>query len=325
MGYYGTAIFPMVISFGLSMVLCPCVIPFLRKMKFGQYVREDGPQSHLKKAGTPTMGGVIILAAVGLTSLIFKSDVQELLPVLFATIGFGLIGFLDDYIKIIMCRSEGLTPLQKILLQAVVTGVFVYYYLIRLQEKPEFLIPFTGGVWQGIYISMPDWLFVLFVFFVMLGTVNGTNFTDGLDGLASGVTLLVSVFFTVVAAGMHSGVLPVSAAVSGALMGFLVFNVYPASVFMGDTGSLALGGFVSSVALLLKLPMFILIVGVIYMLEVLSVIIQVGFYKLTGGKRIFKMAPLHHHFEQCGWSETRIVTVFCMITALFCLLGLAAL
>ncbi|MDE6852817.1 MAG: phospho-N-acetylmuramoyl-pentapeptide-transferase [Lachnospiraceae bacterium] len=325
MGYYGTAIFPMMISFGLSMVLCPFVIPFLRKMKFGQYVREDGPQTHLKKAGTPTMGGVIILAAVGVTSLIFRKDAQELLPVLFATIGFGLIGFLDDYIKIIMCRSEGLTPLRKLSLQAVVTAVFVYYYLVRLHAEPEFLIPFTGGTGQGVYVSMPDWLFVLFVFFVMLGTVNGTNFTDGLDGLASGVTLLVSIFFTVVAAGMGSGVLPVSAAVSGALMGFLVFNVYPASVFMGDTGSLALGGFVSSVALLLKLPMFILIVGMIYMLEVLSVIIQVTFYKLTGGKRIFKMAPLHHHFEQCGWSETRIVTVFCIITALFCLLGLAGL
>lgn len=325
MGYYGTAIFPMMISFGLSMVLCPFVIPFLRKMKFGQYVREDGPQTHLKKAGTPTMGGVIILAAVGVTSLIFREDARELLPVLFATIGFGLIGFLDDYIKIIMCRSEGLTPLRKLSLQAVVTAVFVYYYLVRLHAEPEFLIPFTGGTGQGVYVSMPDWLFVLFVFFVMLGTVNGTNFTDGLDGLASGVTLLVSIFFTVVAAGMGSGVLPVSAAVSGALMGFLVFNVYPASVFMGDTGSLALGGFVSSVALLLKLPMFILIVGMIYMLEVLSVIIQVTFYKLTGGKRIFKMAPLHHHFEQCGWSETRIVTVFCIITALFCLLGLAGL
>lgn len=325
MEYYGTAIFPLVISFGLSMVLCPFVIPFLRKMKFGQYVREDGPQTHLKKAGTPTMGGIVILAAVGITSLIFRKDVQEILPVLFATIGFGLIGFLDDYIKIIMCRSEGLTPFRKLLLQAAVTAVFVYYYLVRLQAEPEFLVPFTGGLERGLYISMPPWLFVLFVFFVMLGTVNGTNFTDGLDGLASGVTLLVSIFFTVVAAGVCSGVLPVSAAVSGALMGFLVFNVYPASVFMGDTGSLALGGFVSSIALLLKLPMFILIVGVIYMLEVLSVIIQVVFYKLTNGKRIFKMAPIHHHFEQCGWSETRIVTVFCIITALFCLLGLAGL
>jgi len=294
-------------------------------MKFGQYVREDGPQTHLKKAGTPTMGGVVILAAVVVTSLIFREDAGELLPVLFATIGFGLIGFLDDYIKIIMCRSEGLTPLQKLSLQAVVTAFFVYYYLVRLHAEPEFLIPFTGGTEDGVYISMPDWLFVLFVFFVMLGTVNGINFTDGLDGLASGVTLLVSIFFAVVAAGMHSGVLSVSAAVSGALMGFLVFNVYPASVFMGDTGSLALGGFVSSVALMLKLPVFILIVGMIYMLEVLSVIIQVTFYKLTGGKRIFKMAPLHHHFEQCGWSETRIVTVFCIITALFCMLGLAGL
>lgn len=322
---YSTAIVPMVISFLISVLLCPMIIPFLRKFKFRQYVREDGPSTHLCKAGTPTMGGVIILLAVSITTLFSIRKNPEMLPVLFATIGFGIVGFLDDYIKIIMCRSEGLTPWQKLGMQAVVAGVFAYYYLVSLGEKPEVLIPFTGGIHSGRYLTMPSWLFVVFTFVVMLGTVNGTNFTDGLDGLASGVTLLVAVFFTAVAAGCGSGILPVTAAVTGALMGFLVFNVYPASVFMGDTGSLALGGFVSSTALLLKLPVFILIVGVIYMVEVLSVIIQVAFYKITNGKRIFKMAPIHHHFEQCGWSETRIVTVFSIVTSLFCMIGLVGL
>lgn len=325
MKYYSTAMIPMLVSFLFSVFLCPIVIPLLRRLKLQQYVRLDGPKTHLHKEGTPTMGGVIILTAAGLSSILFLQNASEMLPVLFSTLGFGMIGFLDDYIKVILQRSEGLTPIQKLVLQAVVAGIFVYYYLVQLQAEPEFLIPFTGGITEGYYFRLPEPLFALFTFFVMLGTVNGTNFTDGLDGLASGVTLLVAMFFTVVAIAMNSGVLPVTAAVTGALMGFLVYNVYPACVFMGDTGSLALGGFVSSVALLLKLPMFILIVGAIYMIEVLSVIIQVSFYKVTHGKRIFKMAPIHHHFEQCGWSETRIVTIFSIITALCCLIGLAAL
>ena len=316
---------PVLMAFAISVVLCPIIIPFLKKMKFGQYVRDDGPKAHLKKAGTPTMGGLIILACIAMTSVLYIRGNREVLPVLFATIGFGLIGFLDDYIKVVMKRSLGLTPWQKIVLQAVVAGIFVYYYLVKLGYKPEFLIPFSGGIRDGWYVSMPVPVFVVFVYFVMLGTVNGTNFTDGLDGLASSVTLLVAVFFTIVASGMKSGITPVTASVAGSLMGFLLYNVYPASVFMGDTGSLALGGFVASAALMLKLPVFIIVAGAVYLIEVLSVIIQVVYFKASGGKRFFKMAPIHHHFEQCGWSETKVVTVFSLFTAVMCILSLAAL
>lgn len=322
---YMSTVIPVLMAFAISVVLCPIIIPFLKKMKFGQYVRDDGPRAHLKKAGTPTMGGLIILACTAVTSLMYIKGNSEILPVLFATTGFGMIGFLDDYIKVVMKRSLGLTPLQKIVLQAVVAGIFVYYYLVRLGCQPEFLIPFTGGIEDGLYVKMPLPVFIIFVYFVMLGTVNGTNFTDGLDGLASSVTLLVAIFFTVVASGMKSGITPVTASVAGSLMGFLLYNVYPASVFMGDTGSLALGGFVSSAALMLKLPVFIVIAGAVYLIEVLSVIIQVTYFKLSGGRRFFKMAPIHHHFEQCGWSETKVVTVFSVFTAVMCFISLASL
>ena len=324
MDYFDTVI-PVLLSFSISIILCPVVIPFLKRLKFGQYVREDGPRSHLKKAGTPTMGGLIILISVAATSSLYLRDYPEILPILFSTVGFGLIGFLDDYIKVVMRRSLGLRAWQKLVLQFRVTVIFAYYYTEQLHYEMQMLIPFTGGIATGRYISLPIGLFLPFLFFVMVGTVNGTNFTDGLDGLASSVTLLVAVFFTVVAIGTGSTAAPVCAAVAGALMGFLVFNVYPASVFMGDTGSLALGGFVASTALLLKMPLYILIVGAIYLIEVLSVILQVGYFKITHGKRIFKMAPIHHHFEQSGWSETKVVAVFSIVTALFCLIALAAL
>lgn len=324
MDYFDTVI-PVLLSFSISIILCPVVIPFLKRLKFGQYVREDGPRSHLKKAGTPTMGGLIILISVAVTSSLYLRDYPEILPILFSTVGFGLIGFLDDYIKVVMRRSLGLRAWQKLVLQFGVTVIFAYYYTEQLHYEIQMLIPFTGGIATGRYISLPIGLFLPFLFFVMVGTVNGTNFTDGLDGLASSVTLLVAVFFTVVAIGTGSTAAPVCAAVAGALMGFLVFNVYPASVFMGDTGSLALGGFVASTALLLKMPLYILIVGAIYLIEVLSVILQVGYFKITHGKRIFKMAPIHHHFEQSGWSETKVVAVFSIVTALFCLIALAAL
>ena len=324
MDYFDTVI-PVLLSFSISIILCPVVIPFLKRLKVGQSVREDGPRSHLKKAGTPTMGGLIILISVAVTSSLYLRDYPEILPILFSTVGFGLIGFLDDYIKVVMRRSLGLRAWQKLVLQFGVTVIFAYYYTEQLHYEMQMLIPFTGGIATGRYISLPIGLFLPFLFFVMVGTVNGTNFTDGLDGLASSVTLLVAVFFTVVAIGTGSTAAPVCAAVAGALMGFLVFNVYPASVFMGDTGSLALGGFVASTALLLKMPLYILIVGAIYLIEVLSVILQVGYFKITHGKRIFKMAPIHHHFEQSGWSETKVVAVFSIVTALFCLIALAAL
>ena len=310
-------VIPVLISFALSVIMGPFVIPFLRRLKMGQTERVDGVQSHLKKAGTPTMGGVMILGSVVITSLFYVKDYPKIIPVLFLTVGFGLIGFLDDYLKVVMKRSDGLFPKQKMALQIVVTAIFAYY-VVRIAKIPlTMLIPFSGGKYLDI-----GWLAVPLLFIAVIGTVNGTNFTDGLDGLASSVTVLVATFFTVVAVGTKSGIEPITCAVVGALLGFLLFNVYPASVFMGDTGSLALGGFVAGAAYMMQMPLFIIIVGLIYLVEVASVIIQVTYFKKTGGKRIFKMAPIHHHFELCGWSETRVVSVFSIITAILCLIAL---
>ncbi len=313
-------ILPVLISFAISAALGPIVIPLLRRLKFGQTVREEGPKSHLKKSGTPTMGGLIILAGIVITSLLYVKDYPEIIPILFVTVGFGIIGFLDDYIKIVLHRSEGLTPGQKMLGQILVTGVFVYYYYRQTNGDMAMLIPF----WPDHYLHL-GWLAVPVAFLAIIGTVNGANFTDGLDGLASSVTVLIATFFTVVAFGTHSGISPITCAVVGSLMGFLLFNVYPASVFMGDTGSLALGGFVASTAYMLKMPIFILIAALIYWVEILSVMIQVAYFKLSGGKRIFRMAPIHHHFELGGWSETRVVAVFSIVTAVLCLIGILAL
>ena len=313
-------ILAIIISFAISAALCPVVIPFLHKLKFGQQVRDDGPQAHLKKQGTPTMGGVVILGAIVITSLLYIRDYPKIIPILFVTVGFGIIGFLDDYIKIVMKRSEGLNPKQKLIGQFVITGIFAYYLISSREVGTSMLIPFTGGFDGGIMLSL-GWLFVPFVFFVMLGTDNGVNFTDGLDGLCTSVTILVATFMTIVSIGENTGISPITGAVTGSLLGFLLFNVYPARVFMGDTGSLALGGFVAASAFMMQMPVFLPIVGFIYMIEVLSVIIQVTYFKHTGGKRIFKMAPIHHHFELCGWSETRVVAVFSIITAILCLIA----
>lgn len=312
-------ILPVLLSFVLSVIMGPVVIPILRKMKMRQTEREDGVKSHLKKAGTPTMGGVIILTSIVITCLFFIKDYPKIIPIMFVTVGFGLIGFLDDYLKVVMKRSDGLFPKQKMGLQIVVTAVFAFY-IVKVAKIPlTMLIPFTEGKYLDLgYFAIP------MLFIVIIGTVNGVNFTDGLDGLASSVTVLVATFFTVVAIGTKSGVEPITCAVVGALLGFLLFNVYPASVFMGDTGSLALGGFVASTAYVLQMPLFIVLVGMIYLVEVLSVIIQVTYFKRTGGKRIFKMAPIHHHFELCGWSETRVVAVFSIVTAILCLVALGA-
>ncbi len=305
------------VSFAISVLLGPVVIPFLRRLHIGQTEREEGPESHLKKNGTPTMGGILILISIVVTSLPFVGDYPNIIPVLFLTLGFGLVGFLDDYIKVVLKRSMGLRAWQKFALQILVTGVSVFYLLHYTDVSLEMRVPFL----EGVYLDF-GWLNIPIFFFVVIATVNGTNFTDGLDGLASSVTVLVATFFTVVAIGTDSGIEPITCAVVGALLGFLLFNVHPASVFMGDTGSLALGGFVAAAAYMMQMPLYIVIVGFIYMIEVLSVIMQVAYFKMTGGKRIFKMAPLHHHFELCGWSETRVVAVFSIVTALFCLIAL---
>ena len=304
-------VIPLLTAFAISVALSPFVIPFLRRLKIGQTERKEGVQSHLKKAGTPTMGGLIILMVIVVTSLLFIRQYPNIVPVLFLTVGFGIIGFLDDYLKVVMKRSDGLYPMQKMAGQIVVTTVFLAYMLMVDDSFLTVLIPFSGGEYFDC-----KWITVPLVYIAVIGTVNGVNFTDGLDGLATGVTVMVAVFFTVVSAVFGGGIEPITAAVTGALLGFLLFNVHPAQVFMGDTGSLALGGFVAGSAYILRIPWIIVIVGLIYLVEVLSVMIQVTYFKKTGGKRFFKMAPIHHHFELCGWSETRVVTVFTVITAL---------
>lgn len=309
-------VIPVIIAFAISALLGPIVIPFLRRLKIGQTERKE-LESHLKKNGTPTMGGIMILASIIITSIFYIGDYPKIIPILFMTVGFGIIGFLDDYLKVVLRRSDGLLPWQKMICQIIVTTVFAVYMVKYSDVSLTMLIPFSGGRYLNI-----GWLAIPVLYFAVIGTVNGTNFTDGLDGLASSVTVMVATFFSVVAIGTDAGIAPITCAVVGALLGFLLFNVYPASVFMGDTGSLALGGFVVSTAYMLQMPLFILIVGLIYLVEVLSVMIQVTYFKMSGGKRIFRMAPIHHHFELGGWSETRVVAVFSITTAILCLIAL---
>ena len=312
-------VIPVMIAFAISAVLGPIVIPFLRRLKVGQTERTE-LESHLKKNGTPTMGGLMILASIIITSLFYMKDYPKIIPILFMTVGFGIIGFLDDFLKVVLRRSDGLLPWQKMLGQILVTTVFAVYMVRYSGISLTMLIPFSNG----LYLNL-GWFAIPLLYVAVIGTVNGVNFTDGLDGLASSVTVIVATFFSVVAIGTNAGIEPITCAVVGALLGFLLFNVYPASVFMGDTGSLALGGFVVATAYMMQMPLFIIIVGLIYLVEVLSVIIQVTYFKRTGGKRIFRMAPIHHHFELGGWSETRVVAVFSIVTALLCMLALLAL
>ncbi len=313
------AIYAILIAFVFNIILCPVIIPVLRRLKFGQNVRDDGPETHLIKAGTPTMGGIMILISMFIASLFFIKGNYDGIIVLFMTLGYGIIGFIDDYIKVVKKRSLGLRVWQKIVLQLIVTGIFIYYIYACTDIGTSVYVPFMKGFEIDLGI-----LFIPFVIFVVLGTVNAVNLTDGLDGLASGVTVLVTLFFMFIAYAAGSGVLPVAGAAVGALLGFLLFNSYPAKVFMGDTGSLALGGFIAAMAVMFKMPLFLLIAGIIYVCEAVSVILQVGFFKLTHGKRIFKMAPLHHHFEKCGYRETKVVSAFYIVTAIGVLVGFIA-
>ena len=313
-------IFPILISFVITAALGPLVIPMLRRLKVGQTEREE-LKSHLAKNGTPTMGGIIIIVSVIATSLLYMKRYPNIIPIMFLTVGFGIIGFLDDYLKVVLRRSDGLLAWQKMLCQIVVTAVFALY-MTKVSGIPlTMLIPYSNLFVEGGYYLNIGWLAIPLLFFAVIGTVNGVNFTDGLDGLASSVTIMVATFFSVVAVATKSGISPITCSVLGALLGFLLFNVFPARVFMGDTGSLALGGFVAGAAYMMQMPLFIIIVGLIYVVEVLSVIIQVTYFKKTGGKRIFKMAPIHHHFELSGWSETRVVAVFSIVTALLCMIA----
>ena len=312
-----SAAYALIIAFIACVVLGAFVIPKLHN--FGQNVRDDGPKSHLKKQGTPSMGGIFMIGAFAIATLFFVKDNPDAIVVLLITVGYGLVGFLDDYIKVVKKRSLGLRAWQKVVFQLIVTILFAIYLLKMNDFGTEIYVPFT----KGFYIDL-GWLYVPFLFFVMVGTVNSVNLTDGLDGLASGVTLLVATYFVFIAYAVNKGLIPVCGAAIGALLGFLVFNSYPAKVFMGDTGSLALGGFVASVAILTKMPIMLVIVGFVYVCESLSVMIQVGYFKLTGGKRIFKMAPIHHHFELTGLQGIKVVELFTIATAVLCLLGFVA-
>ena len=311
---------PLLAAFAVSAVSGRFLIPFLRKVKAGQTERDDGPKSHLGKTGTPNMGGLMIMLGLAAGSLIMAGRCPEVIPVLILTVGFGLVGFIDDYLQVVKKKSDGLSVKQKMALQIVIALLFALY-VTKINAIPLAMkIPFLSGKYLDLgVLNIPALLFIA------VATVNGTNFTDGVDGLASCVTVASALFFTIAAAFSGSGAAAAGGAMIGALLGFLLYNAYPAKVFMGDTGSLALGGFVTAMAYLLQLPLFIPIVGFIYFIEVVSVIMQVGYFKMTHGKRIFRMAPIHHHFELGGWSEVRVVAVFSVTTAIlsaFALLGL---
>ncbi len=309
-----SSIYAILISFAVCALLSPVVIPYLRRLHIGNTERKE-LQSHQSKNGTPTMGGIVIICAVAVTCLIFGGKYPEVWPVMLLTLGFGAIGFVDDFLKVVLKRSDGLLAWQKMLCEIAVTGIFAVY--LHQSDVPMYmLVPFGGGnrIELG-FMAYPV------MFLAVIGTVNGANFTDGLDGLAGGVTVPIAGFFAAAAIARGSGVSIAASAVAGALLAFLLYNVYPAKVFMGDTGSLALGGFVAAAAYMMQMPMFILIAAAVYWIEILSVMIQVGYFKITHGKRIFRMAPIHHHFELGGWSETRVAAVFSISTLLLCFLA----
>ncbi len=306
-------------GFAASVVLGYILIPMLHRLKFGQYIREEGPEAHKKKAGTPTMGGVVFLLAFVIGSLFGLKAYPQFYIVVVMTFAMGIVGMLDDLLKIVFKHNEGLKPWQKFGLQFIAACGFAYYL-------------YANGYGTAITFHLINktvdlgFFYYILVVFALLGLDNGTNFTDGLDGLCSTITLVISIFLVVAAGVLGKNELQIPAAsLAGALAGFLVFNAYPAKVFMGDTGALALGGFVGSMAFLLNMPFMLLIFGFIYVLEVVSVILQVGYFKLTHGKRLFKMAPIHHHFELLGWHETRVVAMFSIVTAVLCVISLVIL
>ena len=307
------------ISFIISVVITKVEIPVLKR-KAGQNIREDGPQSHLSKAGTPSMGGIAIIIAASLTTIgaavMGKIDGLGCAIILLVFVGFGLIGFFDDYLKVIKKNNLGLRAYQKFGLQTILSVILAVYLANYTEGSTSVYIPFAD-----IYVNFGIW-YIPFVVFVVLAMTNAVNLTDGLDGLASGVTAFISLFFAV--AGFTYGIVTGAyfcSAMCGACLGFLVFNRNPAKVFMGDTGSLALGGGLAAAAILMKLELLLPIVGLLYVIEALSVVLQVGYFKISGGKRIFKMAPIHHHFEKCGFSEVQVVAGFWIFAVLCCVAG----
>ena len=311
------SILPLVISFLVVAFSGPFIIPMLRKLKFGQNIRNEGPKSHLAKNGTPTMGGVMILLGIIIATAIFSDFTTSVVIALLLTLGHAGIGFLDDYIKVVKKRSLGLTAKQKLLLQFLVAACYLVYMTYNNILDTSVFIPAT-------HISFDlGWVYYIFAFLLLLGATNAVNLTDGLDGLASSVTVPVMFIYSVIAywtGDLNLAYFGVS--VVGSCLGFLVFNKYPAKVFMGDTGSLALGGAVAAMALLTKTELLLVIIGGVYVMEALSVILQVASFKLRNGRRIFKMSPIHHHFELSGWKETKIVFIFTFLSLALSMLGL---
>lgn len=308
-------------SFLLTLVIGKFLIPELRKLKAGQEIRADGPTWHAGKAGTPTMGGIMFIIGAGVTVValgwerLLDGDLTHLYIYLFALI-FGMIGFVDDYRKVRQHQNEGLTAKQKFVLQLLAAVVFLCLMRYEGLLTNDLYVPFLN-----VSLTLNWVVYLIFAAFVVVGCVNAVNLTDGIDGLASSVTLVVMVFFAALAAGRAAGVSLFAAALAGGLGAFFVYNHHPAKVFMGDTGSLFLGGAVAALAFTMDLPLVLIPVGIIYIAETVSDIIQVGYFKATHGKRFFKMAPLHHHLELCGWSEAKLVTVFSGITAVGCILA----
>ena len=313
-----------VVAAVIVVALGPIVIPFLKKLKVGQSIREEGPQSHIEtKSGTPTMGGLLMILGIILAVLSSLNFSKEVIICLISIVGFGAVGFFDDYIKVVKKRNLGLRAYQKIIGQLIFAVILAVYGSMYSVNKTALVVPFTS-----IYIDL-GFLYIPFTVFVVLGIVNGVNLTDGLDGLNSGITLIVMAAFALIASGFakynmdYYGIVIVSSAVAGACLGFLFYNAHPAKIFMGDVGSLALGGAVAAVAVSTSLTFVVPIIGGVYLAEALSVIIQVSHYKRTK-RRIFKMAPLHHHFEMCGWKETKVVAVFWFAALILAFIGIYA-
>lgn len=303
------------IAFLFSVVLGPVFIPLLRRLKFGQEIREDGPKSHLKKQGTPTMGGIVIMIALMISFFRFADFSDEFWVLLTASLGLGIVGFLDDYIKIVFKRSLGLTAKQKMFGQ-LLFSVIVCYLLFRMGHSTEIVVPGTSF---GFDLG---WFYYPFVVIILIGASNAVNFTDGLDGLLSGTSAIAFSAYTLIALKLAEYDAAIfSAAMIGAVLGFLVYNAHPAKIFMGDMGSLGIGGGIAAVAILTKTELLLVIIGGVFVLEMLSVIIQVGSFKLRK-KRVFKMSPIHHHFELSGWSEWKVVTVFWSVGIVFALIGI---
>lgn len=315
----------LLISFAITIILGIIIVPILKKLKVGQIERDDGPESHLKKQGTPTMGGIIIMLGIVIVTIATyiyygSKDLElarNLLPILGLTIGFGIIGFIDDFKKLVLKNTKGLKPSLKMLGLLIISVIYVMYLIKGLKLGTQTYIPILK-----VYINIPVYVYMLFAILVILATTNAVNLTDGIDGLASSVSAIILTCLTVI--GIMFGQPEISvfgSIVIGAVLGFLMFNLHPAKVFMGDTGSLLLGGVISAIALYLKMPLLLLLIAIIPVIETISVIIQVVYFKKTG-KRVFKMTPIHHHFELSGWTENKVVVIFSVITLIVCVIGL---